>query len=286
MTSSQPRYHDRSPEFGCSSAGESATGELKKIKNCNWPPQYGQPAQLAPPPQFGRSPQFVPPPRFGRLPHNVRSNELTPAQVSTSLGAQPWQATWEAAPQAVGLHPALAAPVPPQHGSATDLVAPRVSLDDADGRQAIDQVPGPLADFGSRTISFLVDYVAPAIVLNLLLSIAAVVGSPAWRPAMVVVGSLVLLSFLIWNSCHLQGTTGRSLGRRMAKTSLVTVQTGRPLGFGLALVRQICHVLEFGVGFLWPLWDGRRQTFADKIVDTVVIRADGSTEDRSSHRPS
>ena len=283
MTSSQRRYHDRSPEFGCSSAGEAATGELKKIKNCNWPPQYGQPAQLAPPPQFGRSPQFVPPPRFGRLPHNVRSNELAPAQVSTGLGAKPWQATWEATPHAAGARPVLATP---QQGSATDLVAPRVSLDDAEGPRAVDQVPGPLADFGSRTISFLVDYVAPAIVLNLLLSIAAVVGSPAWRPAIVVVGSLALLSFLVWNSGHLQGTTGRSLGRRMAKTSLVTVQAGQPLGFGLALARQICHVLEFGVGFLWPLWDSRRQTFADKIVGTVVIRADDSTEDRSDHRPS
>jgi hypothetical protein len=38
------------------------------------------------------------------------------------------------------------------------------------------------------------------------------------------------------------------------------------------VARQICHGLKFGIGYLWPLWDGKRQTFADKIVGTVVIR--------------
>jgi uncharacterized RDD family membrane protein YckC len=27
------------------------------------------------------------------------------------------------------------------------------------------------------------------------------------------------------------------------------------------------------LGYLWPLWDPRKQTFADKIVGSVVVRA-------------
>jgi hypothetical protein len=120
----------------------------------------------------------------------------------------------------------------------------------------------------------LIDYVAPAIVLNLLLSLGAVTGGMAWRLVLAVVGSLGILGFGIWNSGYLQGTTGRSVGRWVARTKLVMIGNGQPVGFGRSLTRQICHGLEFGIGYLWPLWDGKRQTFADKIVGTVVIRVD------------
>lgn len=117
----------------------------------------------------------------------------------------------------------------------------------------------------------MIDYVGPVIVLNLVLAI----GGTAWRATLAVVGSLGLLGFGLWNSGYLQGTTGQSLGRRVANTKLVMMETGQPVGVGRAVVRQICHVLEFGIGYLWPLWDGKRQTFADKIVGTVVVRAGG-----------
>jgi hypothetical protein len=41
-------------------------------------------------------------------------------------------------------------------------------------------------------------------------------------------------------------------------------------------VRHVCHFVDglfCGLGYLWPLWDDRRQTFADKIMSTVVINA-------------
>jgi hypothetical protein len=28
------------------------------------------------------------------------------------------------------------------------------------------------------------------------------------------------------------------------------------------------------VGYLWPLWDDKRQTFADQVMKTVVIEED------------
>jgi uncharacterized RDD family membrane protein YckC len=145
----------------------------------------------------------------------------------------------------------------------------------------------PLAGFGHRVISCLIDYAAPVIVLNLLISLGVVLGSPTWPPVLGAVGYLGLLSFGIWNSGYLQGTTGQSLGRRLAHTKLVTIETGQPVGFGSSMARQICHGVEFGIGYLWPLWDVKRQTFADKISNTVVIRvasptvADAATEDRT-----
>ena len=41
-----------------------------------------------------------------------------------------------------------------------------------------------------------------------------------------------------------------------------------------AIGRDLCHTFIDGfgyIGFLWPLWDQRRQTFADMIVRTLVV---------------
>jgi len=48
--------------------------------------------------------------------------------------------------------------------------------------------------------------------------------------------------------------------------------TGRPIG-GMAFVRDLTHILDSlacYLGWLWPLWDAKRQTFADKLIKTVV----------------
>jgi uncharacterized RDD family membrane protein YckC len=138
------------------------------------------------------------------------------------------------------------------------------------------RTPGPLAGFGPRAVSFLIDCVAPLIVLNLL-PIAAVAGGMGSQLVIDAVAYLWLLGFGIWNSGYLQGTTGRSMGRWMTGTKLVSIETGQPVGFGRALTRQVCHVLDVGIGFLRPLWNGKRQTFADKLVRTVVVHAGGPT---------
>jgi uncharacterized RDD family membrane protein YckC len=57
---------------------------------------------------------------------------------------------------------------------------------------------------------------------------------------------------------------------------LVSEQTGQPIGAGLAFVRELCHIVDgivCYIGYLFPLWDAKRQTLADKIVSTIVIRA-------------
>jgi hypothetical protein len=48
------------------------------------------------------------------------------------------------------------------------------------------------------------------------------------------------------------------------------------IGGGMGIGRHLLHILDAlpcYLGFLWPLWDGKRQTFADKIVKSVVVRA-------------
>lgn len=132
----------------------------------------------------------------------------------------------------------------------------------------------PLAGFRPRVISFLIDLVAPSTLVALVLVLGVAVGGSGLIVAFAVPGGLGLVAFLLWNSCYLQGSTGQSIGRRVAGTTLVKIETGAPVGFGTALVRQLCHGAELGIGYLWPLWDIQRQTFADKITATLVVRVD------------
>jgi uncharacterized RDD family membrane protein YckC len=88
------------------------------------------------------------------------------------------------------------------------------------------------------------------------------------------VALLVGLAYLVWNYGYRQGTTGSTIGKSLMKFKVVSENTGQPLGFGMSVVRQIAHLVDMIVcciGYLFPLWDAKRQTLADKIMSTVCL---------------
>ena len=55
---------------------------------------------------------------------------------------------------------------------------------------------------------------------------------------------------------------------------VVSERTGQPIGFAMSLVRQLAHFwtrIICYIGYLFPLWDHKRQTLADKIMSTVCL---------------
>jgi uncharacterized RDD family membrane protein YckC len=90
---------------------------------------------------------------------------------------------------------------------------------------------------------------------------------------LVVLGLLVMFAVQVWNRAFKQGRTGQSIGKKVMGIRLVDEYSGRPIGAGMAFVRELAHALDgFAyIGYLWPLWDDKRQTFADKILNTVVV---------------
>ena len=80
--------------------------------------------------------------------------------------------------------------------------------------------------------------------------------------------------FSFRNSILRQGRRGASLGKLCMNIVVVSETDGRPIGAPLTWVRNLAHLLDLvtlGFGFLWPLWDRKRQTFADMLMGTAVL---------------
>lgn len=160
---------------------------------------------------------------------------------------------------------------------------------------------GPLADWGTRVVAMLIDSAVQLIgMVPYFIGVALLIaGAPDatssydarysdYEPVssqansglmavgglLIAVGILAMLGIQIWNRAFKQGRTGQSIGKKVMGISLVDERTGQPIGAGMAFVRDLAHVLDgfFYIGYLWPLWDEKRQTFADKILSTVVVK--------------
>lgn len=85
-----------------------------------------------------------------------------------------------------------------------------------------------------------------------------------------------------------QGYTGQTWGKRRFGLCLVRQTDALPVGVRVSLVRHVAHVLDallLLAGWFRPLWDGRRQTFADSLTTTVVILRTGWARPGTSDGP-
>lgn len=211
------------------------------------PPPYGQ----QPPAQYGQQPYGQQPPSnpYGQ----PQANPYAQQQPSNPYGqpvasnpyGQPQQQAWGAQP-GYGAQPAYGAPA------------------------------GGYAEWGSRAVGALIDYVAPGLVVGILAFIGGVSGDPTIALILSGVAYVGMIGFLIYNSWYLAGTTGQSMGKKIAKVKLIKEETGQPIGFGNAFVRHLCHFVDSlpcYAGWFAPLWEVKKQTWADKIMGTVVVNA-------------
>ena len=134
-----------------------------------------------------------------------------------------------------------------------------------------------LASWPQRVGAFLIDY----LVIVVPIGIAVALVSPGRNEQQsaggaLVAGLLYLIGLGVWiyNRWFMAGRTGQSWGKQALGIKLLRMDNGQPIGGGLAFARDITHIIDglpCYIGYLWPIWDNRRQTFADKIVSTVVI---------------
>jgi len=186
---------------------------------------------------------------------------------------------YDAPPPAYGTPPAYGAP--PAYGTPPPTgydVAP--AYGGGYGQPAPGYAPvAPYAEWPMRVGATLIDAACSFGILIVGVIIAAVLGklSSTLGGLVFVLAYLAAIGFGVWQLV-VQGQTGKTIGKKVLKISLIAESTGRPIGPGLSIGRAFVHVVD-GIpcylGYLWPLWDPKKQTFADKILHTVVLRAAG-----------
>jgi Mce-associated membrane protein len=130
-----------------------------------------------------------------------------------------------------------------------------------------------LAPWHFRAGAFAVD-VFPAIAALTtlaLVSFAVPARGAWWWSCMSAIGVVILV--MLVNRLLLPTITGWSLGRALFGIAVVG-RDGAAIGPWTLLLRDLAHLLDTAsvVGWLWPLWDSRRRTFADLLLRTEVRR--------------
>jgi hypothetical protein len=230
------------------------------------PPQYG-PAEQSPPP--AAAPPSAPPAEGGYAP------PPPPPPASEGYGAPPpAEGGYGAPPPADSGYGAP--PAPPAYGQQGYGAAPAYT-----GPYEQGSTVGTLALWPQRALGWVIDFIALAIPGWILYAIGAprvqTVGNTIVSTGpnfFYYLGGLYILALWIYNRWYRGGTTGYTIGRGVAGVKLVKESTGEPVGMLLAFVRDIAHIVDSiicYIGWLFPLWDTKRQTLADKIMSTVVL---------------
>jgi uncharacterized RDD family membrane protein YckC len=131
------------------------------------------------------------------------------------------------------------------------------------------------ANWGLRFVARILDTLAGGVPYWILGIIGGSIGGGI-GVLVLLIGAAWALYFLIRNII-VEGRTGQGFGKSVMGIKLISEKDGQPIGGGMVFARQIVHILDAlpcYLGFLWPLWDAKRQTFADKILSTVVVSAE------------
>ncbi len=131
--------------------------------------------------------------------------------------------------------------------------------------------PNALAPWHVRAGALAVDVLpGAAVVATMALACFTVPpGGVWWWLCIAVIGVVVLL--VLVNRLLLPTVTGWSMGRALFGIA-VARRDGEPIGPWGLLLRDLAHLLDTVsvVGWLWPLWDSGRRTFADMLLRTEV----------------
>ncbi|MFI2185518.1 RDD family protein [Streptomyces sioyaensis] len=186
-------------------------------------------------------------------------------------------------------------PVPPQQGYGYPQQAAPYGQPGMPGMG----MPTGYASWGARLCALLIDGLIVGLVPGILYGIAAIMaassvndinscayddyqcradaasaGPPAFAFVLIGLAGLAAMAGGIFMLIK-EGNTGQTVGKKAMSIRVVREDTGQPLGFGMAFVRRLAHFLDSiacYIGWLWPLWDDKGQTFADKAVGSVVVK--------------
>ena len=131
------------------------------------------------------------------------------------------------------------------------------------GREPEGMTALEIASVGQRLGAWLVDAV-----VGILVGAAGLVLGVGFITFLVVIGYAVIYLWMV-------ATKGQSPGKMAVKIKIVRMD-GSSLGFGGVLLREIIGKFVSGLviylGYIWILFDDKRQGWHDKIAGTYVVK--------------
>lgn len=95
--------------------------------------------------------------------------------------------------------------------------------------------------------------------------------------AAAVLGIVALVAVVFYFAKLEGGPNGQTIGKKALGIRVIDANTGGPIGGGRAVGRLVFKTFISGniffLGYLWMLWDRRKQTWHDKVVTSVVVKA-------------
>jgi uncharacterized RDD family membrane protein YckC len=73
---------------------------------------------------------------------------------------------------------------------------------------------------------------------------------------------------------YFEGESGQTIGKRAVGIRVVDLQGGGPIGYSRAFIRYLGRYISAIVillGYFWMLWDPQKQTWHDKMANSVVV---------------
>jgi uncharacterized RDD family membrane protein YckC len=127
------------------------------------------------------------------------------------------------------------------------------------------ELGGEPAGFWRRFGAALIDGILLGVVTTILRIVLHNAGSG--------LGFLISLGYFT----YFHGNTGQTPGDAALGIRVVDVRdnVGQPIGYGRAFVRWLVSILSglaILLGYLWMLWDPRKQTWHDKAAGSVPVR--------------
>ena len=127
---------------------------------------------------------------------------------------------------------------------------------------------GAYAGFWIRFLAALVDGILLGIATSFVGAILGLDGNG--------INGLNLVAGVIYFGLLEGGTTGQTLGKRVCNIRVIDANTGQAgIGVGRAIGRYFARWLSAIVlllGYLWMLWDPKKQTWHDKLVSSIVVK--------------
>jgi uncharacterized RDD family membrane protein YckC len=98
--------------------------------------------------------------------------------------------------------------------------------------------------------------------------------SPAYDPLLNLINTVVAV---VYYGFLEGGPSGQTLGKRVCGIRVVDAETAQPgIGVPRGIGRYFARILSsipLGLGYFWMLWDPKKQTWHDKLVRTIVVKA-------------